>query len=124
MRADTKPRPTELACSFTTFLSALDNPAPAFVGIPRSLRDHIGQRELGDFGAVLLAERPVSDDLSAHVARWRASDAARRDDAYLRPHPDQIADDRRFNILFVLTPMAIMIMVLTGLIGAWLKGAI
>lgn len=124
MRADTKPRPTEPARSFTTFLSALDSPAPAFAGIPRTLREHIGRRELGDFGTVLMAERPVSDELSAHVARWRASDSARRDDAPLRPHPDQRAEDRRFDLLFVLTPIAIMLMVLVGLMAAWLNGVI
>jgi len=124
MRADTKPRPTEPACSFTTFLSVLDNPTPAFAGIPRTLRDHIGQRELCDFGTVLLAKRPVSDDLSAHVARWRASDSARRDDASLRPHPDQRAEDRRFDLLFVLIPIAIMLMMLVGLIAAWLRGVL
>lgn len=124
MRADTKPRPTEPACSFTTFLSALDNPARAFAGIPRTLRDHIGLRELGDFGTVLMAERPVSDDLSAHVARWRASDSARRVDVPLRPHPDQKAEDRRFSILFVLTPILIMLWVLIGLLAAWLRGVL
>lgn len=113
MRADTKPNPTEPTCSFNTFLSALDNPAPAFAGIPRNLRDHISQRELGDFGTVLIADRPVSDDLSAHVARWRASDSARREDAPLRPHPDQSAEDRRFDLLFVLTPIA-----------AWIRGVL
>lgn len=122
MRADTKSRSTEPACSFTTFLSALDNPAPAFAGIPRTLRDHIGRRELGDFGTVLMAERPVSDDLSAHVARWRASDSARREDAPLHPHPDQSAEDRRFSLLFVLTPIVIMLWVLTGLMVAWVRG--
>jgi hypothetical protein len=90
---------------------------------PRTLRDHIGARELGDFGTVLMAERPASADLTRNVERWRASDVTSPADL-LRPHPDQIAEDRRFNLLFVLIPMMIVLMVLTGLIGAWVKGVI
>lgn len=124
MRADTKPRPTEPACSFGTFLSALNNPTPAFAGPPRTLRDHIGQREFGDFGTVLMAERPASADLSKHVLRWREMDATPREDLPLRAHPDQTAEDRRFNFLFVVTPTAIMLWILMGLMAAWLKGVL
>ena len=124
MRADTKPRPTEPACSFDVFLSALDHPAPALAGIPQTLRSHIRQREFENFGTVLMAERPASDDLSVHVARWRAPDSERRDDVFLRPHPGQAAEDRRFDLLFVLTPIAIMLMMLVGLIAAWLRGVL
>lgn len=124
MRADTKPRPTEPACSLVIFLSALNNPAPAFAGPPRTLRDHIRRREFGDFGPVLMAERPASANLSERVLRWRAMDATPREDLPLRAHPDQTAEDRRFNLLFVATPLAIMILVLTGLLNAWMKGFI
>ncbi|MEG3084847.1 hypothetical protein U1707_14435 [Sphingomonas sp. PB2P12] len=123
MRADTKPRPTEPACSFETFLSALNNSAPAFAGTPRTLRSHVGARQFGDFGTVLMAERPASFDLSKRVERWRGIDMA-REDLPLRAHPDQTADDRRFNVLFVLTPAMILIMVLAGLFSAWWKGVI
>lgn len=121
---DTRPSPAEQACSFGHFLVALNNPAPAFAGMPRTLRDHIGARQFGDFGTVLMAERPASHDLSKRVERWRGYDAGRRADLPLRAHPDQIADDRRFNRLFVVTPIAIMMLVLTGLVAAWLRGVI
>lgn len=123
MRANLKTSPSETACSFDIFVSALDNPAPAFAGMPRTLRDHIGAREFGDFGTVLMAERPASADLTTTVERWRDADVKARADLLL-PHPDQIAEDRRFNNLFVITPMLIVIMVLAGLIGAWMKGVI
>lgn len=122
MRADTKPRPNEPTCSFGTFRSALNNPAPAFAGPPRTLRDHIGRREFGDFGAVLMAERPASADLSKRVLRWREMDAAPREDLPLRAHPDQTAEDRRFYALYVVAPLAILIWILIGLVAAWMKG--
>ncbi len=124
MRADTKPRSIEHGCSFDLFLSTLNNPAPAFAGPPQTLRDHIGKREFGDFGAVLLANRPPSGDLSNRVKRLRGLDVAPRDELPLHAHPDQIAEDRRFNYLFVVTPLAIMIWVLAGLIVAWMKGVL
>jgi hypothetical protein len=122
MRTDTIARRIERPCSFDQFPAVLDNPTPAFTGIPRTLRDHVGYREFGDFGAVLMAERPASADLSNHVARWRSAD--RRDDLPLLAHPDQTAEDRRFSFLFVVTPIVIMLWVLIGLMVAWLKGAL
>lgn len=122
MRAVTKPLPNEPACSFDTFLSSLGSPAPAFASTPQTLRDHIGARQFGNFGTVLMAEQPASADLSNLVARWRAADV--RKDLPLRAHPDQTADDRRFNFLFVATPIAIMMWVVIGLVAAWLRGLI
>lgn len=109
-------------CTFPEFLTALNNPAPLFTSVPRTLRDHVGYRSFGDFGAVLMADRPASADLSDRVARWRS--AERRDDLTLRAHPDQTAEDRQFDFLFVVTPIAIMLLVLIGLMAAWLKGAL
>lgn len=89
---------------------------------PQTLRHHIRARELGDFGAVLMADRPVSDDLSARVERWRTIDAAYRDDLPLRSHPDRAAEDRNFNFIFVALPVAIMVWIVAGLIAAWNRG--
>lgn len=119
---ETPCRSLERPCSFERLTQTLGNLAPAFSGAPRTLRDHVGRREFGDFGAVLMAERPASADLSNRVARWRSAEA--RDDLPLRAHPDQTAEDRQFNILFVLTPITITLWVLIGLITAWLRGAI
>jgi hypothetical protein len=91
---------------------------------PQTLRRHIGARELGDFGTVLMAERPASDGLSARVERWRTIDAAARDDLPLRAHPDHTAEDRNFNFIYVALPIAIMCWVIIGLVAAWLKGAL
>lgn len=124
MRTNTKARPVERPCSLDTFMHALGHqPAPALPPIPQTLRSHIGARQFGDFGTVLMAERPASVDLSKRVERWRGIDMA-REDLPLRAHPDQTAEDRRFNALFVATPVAIMLLVVTGLISAWLRGAI
>lgn len=122
MFANNTTRQTETACPFPVFLAALDNPAPIFNVPPRTLRDHISKRHFGDFGAVLMAERPAHDDLSKRVERWRGLDSASREDLPLRAHPDQAADDRRFNLLFVVTPIAISVWVLIGLMAAWLRG--
>lgn len=119
---ETPSRSIERTCSFERCAQAPANPAPAFSGVPRTLRDHVGQREFGDFGAFLMAKRPASADLSNHVARWRAAEAG--DDLPLRAQPDHTAEDRRFNFLFVTTPIAIMLWVLLGLMTAWLKGAL
>lgn len=121
---DIRSRSAEQPCSFDVFLAVLDSPAQAFACVPRTLRDHVQARPFGDFGAVLMAERPASHDLSKRVERWRGYDAGRGEDLPLRPHPDQIADDRRFTFLFVVTPIAIMLCILIGLIAAWLRGAI
>lgn len=123
MRADTKPRPNEPVCSFDVFPTALDHPAPAFAGMPRTLRTHVGARDFGDFGAVLLAQRPASSDLSNRVQRWRDDEVTMRADL-LPPHADQVAEDRRFNLLYVVTPLVIVIGILAALIVAWLKGAL
>ena len=110
-------------CTFTDFLDALGNPSPALAGgPPQTIRAHVGSRQFGDFSTVLMAEKPASADLSAHVARWRATDRTRREDLPLHAHPDQVAEDRRFNFLFVAAPIAIMLWVLIGLMAAWLKG--
>lgn len=126
MRTNTKPRPNVSATQWRNAVLArtdLNHPAPAFTGPPRTLRDHIGKREFGDFGAVLMANRPPSDDLSNRVRRWRDDEVTMRADLLL-PHADQIAEDRRFNLLFVVTPLVIVIGILAGLIAAWLKGAL
>jgi hypothetical protein len=124
MRTDTKARPVEPTCSLNTFMHALGHqPAPALPSIPQTLRSHIGARQFGDFGTVLMAERPASFDLPKRVERWRGIDMA-REDLPLRAHPDQTAEDRRFNVIFVATPIAIMILVIVGLVAAWSKGAL
>lgn len=112
-------------CSFARFLDELGNPPQALAGrLPQTIRTHISARRFGDFGAVLMAERPASADLSDRVTRWRAVDAATREDLPLRAHSDHVAEDRRFNILFVATPVAIMSWVMIGLIAAWLRGVL
>lgn len=125
MRTNTKARLVEQPCSLNTFLHARGHqPAPALPSIPQTLRSHIGSRQSGDFGTVLMAERPASADLSDRVARWCAIDAATGEDLPLRAHSDHAAEDRRFNILFVATPVAIMSWVIIGLIAAWLRGVL
>lgn len=76
MRAVTKPRPTEHACSFDTFLSALDNPAPAFVGEPRTLRNHVGERRL---------DAPLAVAVKAKRAPALGSDRALQSRIYVVP---------------------------------------
>jgi len=125
MRTNTKARLAEWPCSLGTFMQALGHEAaPAISSIPQTLRSHIGARQFGDFGTVLMAERPASADLSNRVERWRVVEVAVDEDLPLHGHPDQTAEDYRFNLLFVATPIAIMILILTGLIAAWLKGAL
>ncbi len=124
MRTDTKPRPTEQGCSFETFLTVLNNPAPVFAVTPRTLRAHIGSREFGDFGAVLMADRPASADLSKRVERWRRADATAREDLPLYAYPERTAEDCLPNWLVAGVPIAILIWILIGLIAAWMKGVI
>jgi hypothetical protein len=123
MRADTKLRSSERPCSFDHFLHSLGHtPAPALRPIPRTLRHHIGAREFGDFGAVLMAEKPASDDLSDRVAHWRTVERSTRQDLPLHGSVDHSASDRLFNLIFLATPAAIMIWVVVGLVVAALAG--
>lgn len=125
MRTNTKARLVERLRSLDSFMHALGHqPVPALPSIPQTLRSHVGAREFGDFGTVLMAERPASDDLSARVERWRTIDAAAREDLPLRAHPDQTAEDRRFNFTFVVTPIVIMTWIMISLVAAWFKGAL
>ncbi|RYG93424.1 MAG: hypothetical protein EON58_18360, partial [Alphaproteobacteria bacterium] len=88
MCTNTKARPVERPCSLDKFMHALGHqPAPALPPIPQTLRSHIGARQFGDFGTVLMAERPASVDLFKRVERWRGIDMA-REDLPLRAHPD------------------------------------
>ncbi len=126
MRTNTKARPVERPCSLNTFMHALGHqpaPAPALPSMPQTLRSQIGARQFGDFGTVLMTERPASADLSKRIERWRGIDMA-REDLPLRAHPDQTAEDRRFHLIFVATPIAIMALVIIGLVAAWMKGAL
>lgn len=59
MRTGTSARQIERSCSFDQFLTVLDNPAPAIAGTPRTLRDHVGYREFGDFDGVLSSKNPA-----------------------------------------------------------------
>lgn len=121
MRTDTKARAIERPCSFDQFLNVLGHqPALALPPIPRSLRSHIGARELGEFGTVLMAEKPASADLSDRVARWRAAEA--REDLPLRAHPDQTADDRRFRFALAVTTIVFSGWVIIGVVAAGLAG--
>jgi hypothetical protein len=123
MRTNTKLRSSERPCSFDHFLHTLGHqPAPALRPIPRTLRDHIGKREFGDFGAVLLADLPPATDLTDRVRKWRTIEAVRQHDVPLHTRYDYAAEDRRFNVLFVVVPTAIMVWVLIGLTTAWLRG--
>lgn len=122
MLANNTARETETTCPFPVFLAALNNPAPSFAGPPRTLRDHIGRREFGDFGTVLLAKRPPSADLSDRVAKWRTIECATQHDTPIQPHPDHTAEDRKFSLLFVATPVAITIWVVIGLAAAAFAG--
>jgi hypothetical protein len=123
MRTNTKARPVERPCSLDTFMHALGHqPAPALPPIPQTLRNHMGAREFGDFGAVLMAEKPASADLSDRVARWRTVESSARQDLPLRGTANHSASDRLFNLIFLATPAAIMIWVIIGVIGAALAG--
>lgn len=119
MRADTKPRSSESHCSFDHFLHVLGHePASALRPVPRTLRHHVGAREFGDFGAVLLAAKPATADLSGRVQRWRAIDAAARENTPLRAHPDQTADDRRLRFAIAVTVGTFSSWILLGIIAA------
>lgn len=112
MRTDTIARQIERPCSFDQFLNVLGHqPAFASSPIPQTLRDHIGRREFGDFGTVLMAERPASADLSDRVARWREVGRDIREDLPLRANADQTADDRRLKFAIAMT---------STLIGGWI----
>lgn len=88
--------------------------------IPQTLRSHIGARSLGDFGTVLLAEKPASADMSHLVARWREAEA--REDIALRAHPDQTADDRRFRFALSVTTIVFSAWIVIGVVAAALAG--
>ena len=122
MRTVTKPRPIEPACSFDTFLSVLNNPAPAFAATPRTLRNHVGARQFGDFGAVLLAERPASADLSDRVARWREIDTTTRDDVPLRARAGQTASERRLQFALAVTSGTLGGWIVIGIVVAFITG--
>ncbi|WP_231420897.1 hypothetical protein [Sphingomonas sp. Leaf205] len=123
MRTDTTTREIERPCSFDRFLSSLGYlPAVASRPIPRTLRDHVGARQFGDFGIVLLAEKPATTDLSDRVQRWRVIDAAAREDMPLREHPDQTADDRRFQFLTAGTAVVIIGWIVFGVLIAAFAG--
>lgn len=124
MRTKTKAREIQRPCTFPVFLAALNNPAPSFAGPPRTLRDHVGKREFGDLGPVLLANRRPSADLSERVIKWRTLEAEEHHNTPLHAHPDQIAEDRRFQVMFVNTPIAIVCAVGIGLATAWFGGAL
>lgn len=110
-------------CSFTRFLDELGNPPPALAGgPPQTIRALVGSRQFGDFGTVLMAEKPASADLSAHVARWRATDRARRDDLPLRAHPDQTADSRRLEFALAVTAGTLGGWIILGVIAAAIAG--
>ncbi len=123
MRTDTKLRSSERPCSFDHFLKALGHqPATALQPIPRTLRDHIGAREFGDFGAFLMTDKPATADLSDRVARWRTIDASARQDLPLRAHPDQSADDRRFRFAVSVTTIVFSGWIFIGVVAAALSG--
>lgn len=88
--------------------------------IPQTLRTHIGTRRFGDFGTVLMAEKPASADLSERVARWRAAEVS--EDLPLRAHPDQSADDRRFQFAVAVTTTAFGGWIIIGVAAAALAG--
>lgn len=117
MRTDTTTREIERPCSFDRFLSSLGYPpAVASRPIPRTLRDLVGARQFGDSSTVLLAEKPTTADLSDRVQRWRVIDAAAREDMPLREHPDQTADDRRFQFLTAATAIVIIGWIVVGVL--------
>jgi len=103
---DIRCKRAEQSCSFGVFLVALDNPLPAFTSAPRTLR-HVGHRSFGNFGTVLLAEKPATADLSDRVQRWRAIDASTREDAPLQAQADQTAD-RGFRFFVAMTAAVII----------------
>jgi len=123
MRTDTTTRRIERPCSFDQFLSSLGyQPAIASRPIPRTLRDLVGARLFGDSGTVLLADKPTTADLSDRVQRWRVIDAAAREDMPLREHPDQTADDRRFQFLTAGTAVVIFGWIVFGVLVAAFAG--
>lgn len=89
---------------------------------PRSLRQHVGAREFGDFGTFLMADKPATADLSDRVARWRTIDASARQDIPLRAHPDQSADDRRFRFAVSVTTIVFSAWIFIGVVATALTG--
>lgn len=123
MLTDTIAREIERPCSFEHVLNVLGHqPALASAQMPRSLRDHIGAREFGDFGAVLIAERPASADLSDRVARWREVGRDIREDLPLRANADQTADDRRLKFAIAMTSILIGGWIIVSVVVAALDG--
>lgn len=123
MRTGTKLQLIEPPCSFAVFLDTLGNPPPVLAGrIPPTLRDQVGYRQFGDFGTVLLAEKPATADLSDRVERWRVIDAAAREDMPLREHADQTADDRRFQFATAFTAIVIIGWIVFGVLIAAFAG--
>jgi hypothetical protein len=123
MRTDTIARKIERPCSFDHFLNVLGHqPVLASPQILRGLRDQIGARQFGDFGAVLMAERPASADLSDRVARWREIERDSREDVPLRAHPDQTADNRRFQFAVAITAIVVLGWIAVGVAMAALSG--
>ena len=120
--SETRFRSAGQPCSFDHFLKVLDNPTSAFAGIPRTLRDNVGCRSFGNFGTILLAEKPGPTDLSDRVRRLRAIDATRREDIPLRAHPDQTADDRRFQFATACTAIVIIGWIVFGVLIAAFAG--
>jgi hypothetical protein len=52
-------------------------PVPRPLGpTPRTIREHVGARQFGPFGSILLTTNSTADRLQAAVARYRARDAA------------------------------------------------
>lgn len=122
MRTNTKAPPVVRPCSLDTFMHALGHqPSPAQPSIPRTLRSQIGERQFGDFGTFLMAERPASADLSKRVERWRGIDMA-REDLPLRAHPDHTAEDRRLRFALAITAGTLSSWVVIGVIAAALAG--
>lgn len=120
MRTDTIAREIERPCSFDQFLNVLGHqPVLASPSLPRTLRSNISSRDFGDFGTVLMAEKPASANLSDRVARWRATEA--RENLPLRSHPDQTADDRRFRFAVSVTAIVFSAWIVIGLVAAALS---
>ena len=119
MRTNTRVRPAEPPCSLDTFMHALGHqPAPALASIPQTLRSHIGARQFGDFGTVLMAELPASIDLSKRVERLRGYGAAAREDLPLRAHPDYTAENRRLRFAISVTTIVFSGWIIAGVIAA------
>ncbi|PZO77059.1 MAG: hypothetical protein DI640_01365 [Sphingomonas taxi] len=121
MRTVTNVQQVEAPSSFADCFDILGDPAPALAGrIPQTLRGHVSARPFGDFGTVLLAQKPASSDLSDRVVRWRAGDV--RGDLPLRAHSDQSADDRRLRFAISVTAVVFSGWIIVGVIAAALSG--